>query len=947
MDRKACAALLQTKLRIPRPRPGLVLRPRLLERLDAGLQGRLTLVSAPAGFGKTTLLAAWAAHCGGGESLPLGGTAGLGGETPPLPGEAGLGVAAAARGAAGLGGETPPPRVAWLSLDEGDNDAGRFLRYLVAALQGVAGGTWEDTGAALDAPQPAIEAVEAALVNEAAALPAPTVLVLDDYHLIEARPVHEALAFLVSHLPPQVHLVIATRADPPLPLARLRARGQLTELRQADLRFTPAEAAEFLNRTMGLRLAPAHVEALAARTEGWIAGLQLAALSLHGHEDATAFVRAFSGKDRFILDYLGEEVLARQPEAVQTFLLRTSILDQLCGPLCDALGCSAGQAMLEELERANLFIVPLDCERRWYRYHQLFSDLLRKRLRQSQPELEPELHRRASAWHEAHGSAISAVDHALAARDFERAARLAAACAEALWGEGRQSTLWRWLGALPADVVRRWPRLAIVEALLRFTAGRIADAEASLSAVEGALPGEVAELRGMAAAVRAYIAYMRGDVPAVMRHCGEAQANLPPGDSVWHSLVATAWADACASQGDLAEAGRSYQQAAASGQAAGSPFAVLMASIKHTTRQRMQGHLRLAAEECARQLQLASASGLAKADRAAAIHALWGEILCQWDDLDAALEHVGQGRELAERGSNLLVIGWCCLCQVRVLLAVRDLTGAAEALGRLQGASQGASLPGWMSGGAAALRAWVWLEQGRVADAAALLEGRGLHTSDEVSPPRATEYLVLARLLVYRGRQRREPAALADALSLAQRIGATSEAARRLDWALEALLVEAMARQAQGEEAQALVALERALVLGEDEGYVRIFAEWGEPMAELLRELRGRVEQRAYIEKLLLAFGNGRQPRASAPSIGVPSVPSVPPVPLLEPLSPREREVLALIADGLSNQEIALQLYLSLPTVKWHTGNIYGKLGVRSRTQAVAAARALGLLPHA
>src|SRR5665811_839631 len=388
--------LLATKLYIPPPPPKVVLRRRLIERLNEGLHGKLTLVSASAGFGKTTLVSEWVA---GGERLE------------------------------------PKVRVAWLSLDEGDNDPARFLNYLTAAVQTVAANIGEGVLGVLQSPQPPpTEAILTTLLNEIATIPDDFVLVLDDYHVVDSEPVDQALAFLLEHLPPPMHLVIVTREDPHLPLARLRARGQLTELRAADLRFTPSEAAEFLNRVMGLDLSAEDITALETRTEGWIAGLQLAALSMQGHQDTASFIKSFTGSHHFVLDYLLEEVLHQQSASIQTFLLRTSILGRLCGPLCDAVLLDpsvSGQETLEYLEHANLFIVPLDDERRWYRYHRLFVDLLRKRLNQGAASSTgnevwsvPESHIRAAQWYEENGLELEAFHHAAAANDVERACLL-------------------------------------------------------------------------------------------------------------------------------------------------------------------------------------------------------------------------------------------------------------------------------------------------------------------------------------------------------------------------------------------------------------------------------------------------------------------------------------------------------------------------------------------
>jgi LuxR family maltose regulon positive regulatory protein len=441
--------LLATKLYLPRPQPGFVTRPRLVGQLDQGLMGSLTLVCAPAGFGKTALLADWARR----GRLPVG----------------------------------------WLSLDAGDNDPARFWRHVVAVLEGVRPGIAERVAPLLGPPAPpSFEGLVTALLNQLAAQLDEVVLVLDDYHLVEAQPVHTSLAFLLAHLAPQVRLVVASRTDPPLPLARLRASGQLVELRDRDLRFTPHEAAELLRSAVGtgVSLPDTAVAALAARTEGWAAGLQLAALSLRGHRDPDGFLHEFSGSHRYVLDYLTEEVLDRQPEQVRAFLLETSVLERLCGPLCQAVtGWADSQRLLERVERANLFLVPLDEVRGWWRYHQLFADLLRARLRQERPERVPALHHAAAAWYEQHGLADDAVRHTLAAGDAPWAARLVERHIDGLLLRSEGATLQRWLASLPPELVGSRPRLLLTQALLALVSGRVEAVEGPLDAAERALAG--------------------------------------------------------------------------------------------------------------------------------------------------------------------------------------------------------------------------------------------------------------------------------------------------------------------------------------------------------------------------------------------------------------------------------------------------------------------------
>src|ERR671914_935160 len=434
--------ILTTKLYIPPPQPKVVLRPRLIECLNEGLDRKLSLISAPAGSGKTTLLSEWLA----GRSQPA----------------------------------------AWLSLDEGDNDPTRFLAYLVAALRTIAPNIGEGLLGALQSPQPPpTESVLTALLNEITTVPDKFVLVLDDYHVIDARPVDDALAFLIEHLPPRMHLVIATREDPNLPLARLRVRGQLSELRAADLRFTPEEAAEFLKEVMGLDLSAEDIAALETRTEGWIAGLQLAALSMRGREDVPRFIRAFAGDNRYIVDYLGEEVLQRQPERIRSFLLQTSILERLSGPLCDAVtDQEEGREMLEALERGNFFVVPLDDKRQWYRYHHLFADVLHAHLMAEQPDQVPTLHRRANERDEQNGLPAQANRPALAAEDFERAADLVELAVPAMRRSRQEATLLGWLKALPDELLHCRPVLGVAYAHMLLASGEFEGVEDRLLSTE-------------------------------------------------------------------------------------------------------------------------------------------------------------------------------------------------------------------------------------------------------------------------------------------------------------------------------------------------------------------------------------------------------------------------------------------------------------------------------
>src|SRR5436305_336992 len=613
--------ILATKLYLPRLRPNVVIRPRLIERLNQGLHRQLTLIAATAGFGKTTLVSAWV------EGI-----------------------------------ERPRARTAWLSLDEGENDPARFLAYLVAALQTIAATIGQGVLGVLQSPQPPPpEAMLTALLNDITALSDQFVLVLDDYHVLEAKAVDQALTFLLEHLPPQMHLVIATREDPPLPLARLRARGHLTEVRAADLRFTPSEAAAFLNQVMGLGLSAEDIAALERRTEGWIAGLQLAAISLQGHEDAAGFITSFTGSHHFVLDYLVEEVLGQQPERVQTFLLRTSILDRFCGPLCDAVVLDpsiSGRATLEDLERANLFIVPLDNERRWYRYHHLFADLLRQRLQQStasSPEDEgggvAELNRRASQWYEDQGLEIEAFHHAVAANDVERAARLVEGKGMPLQFRGAVIPVLQWLESLPKTVLDARPSLWVMSASALSMTGFLPGVEPKLQAAEAALQGaevddKTRNLVGHIAAIRALVAVAENQVETIIAQSHRALEYLHPDNLAVRTATIWKLGIAYQLQGDRSAASRAYSEAIAIGQASGNIIINMSASIGLGQVQETENQLSLAAETYQRVLHLVGELPLPAACEA---HLGLARICYEWNDLEAAQQHGPQSLQVARQ----------------------------------------------------------------------------------------------------------------------------------------------------------------------------------------------------------------------------------------------------------------------------------------------------------
>ena len=896
-------SLLTTKLYIPPPRPNLVERPRLIERLDDGLRlgHKLTLVSAPAGSGKTTLVSTWAAS----QAHP----------------------------------------VAWVSLDKGDNDLVRFWSYLVAALQAVpdfdAGSVGEDALKLFKAPQPVpIEAILTTLINDIAALVRDSleerslVLVLDDLHLIEAPPVFQALTFLLDHLPPQMHLVITTRVDPPLPLARLRARGQITELRTADLRFTPDEAADFLKRTTDLTLPSTAVAALEERTEGWIAGLQMAAYSMRGQEDVASFIESFTASNRYVIEYLLEEVLGREPEDVRAFLLQTSILDRLTGALCDHLtGEANGQDVLRRLEDANLFIVPLDQDRHWYRYHHLFADLLRKQLEASQPEALPQLHRQASAWYAQNGLLAEAVNHALKAQDIERAAHLIEQAAFEVLDRGEVSSLVGWLAALPDETIHSHPWLCVLHAWMLIISGqqkaieaRLKDAEEALNTLDSLDEQEVTRIQGYISAIRAQVAFIRSAIPDTIEFAQDALEKIPVRD---YSVRATTTMILGAAYGfidDLAAASRAFSEARMIGQTNRDNFSVMLASSALAQLEVVRGQLRKAERTYREALQLVERpSGVRRGHSPGVGYTYVGlaEVLREKNELEAATSYAEEGLDLCKLlgQAEILMSGYVALA--RIQRAQGNIEGA---LATLQEAIQIATeMSAWSVDVVTMHQARLWLAQGNLEAASRWAQASGLSADDAPSFHREAGHLTLARILVAQGKPD-------DAVRLLTRLLEAAESTERWSSAIEALLLLALTRYKKTEPGRALHALERALSLAEPEGYVRIFVDEGAPMAELLRQAAERGIAPNYVRELLSAFDvpEPKEPHRARP--------------LVEPLSDREIEVLRLAAVGLSNREIAEQLYVSINTVKAHTKSVYRKLDAHNRTQAINRAQELGLL---
>jgi LuxR family maltose regulon positive regulatory protein len=902
--------ILATKLFIPPPHPKIVLRPRLFERLNEGLHSKLILISAPAGFGKTTLVSEWVASC--------------------------------------------DQKVAWLSLDEGDNDPARFLAYLVTALQTLAPNIGKGVMALLQSPQPSpTESILTTLLNEISATPDNFIFVLDDYHVIDSKPVDNALTFLIKHLPSQMHLVITTREDPHLPLAQLRARGQLTELRAADLRFTPSEAADFLNQVMGLNLSVEDITALETRTEGWIAGLQLAAISMQGYIDTASFIKSFTGSHHFVLDYLVDEILEQQSESVQTFLLRTSILDRLCGSLCDAVlldPSATGQETLEYLEHANLFIVPLDNERCWYRYHHLFADVLRMHLKAEQPDQVSALHRRASEWYEHNGSTDNAIRHSLAAEDFVRAADLAELAWPAYSGSFQSIAWLDWVKALPEELVRARPVLCVAQAQAFLYAGKLEAAEARLIDAERWLEPtanmiersdilstkmvvvdeeQFQSLPVSIASARAYHSQVIGDVPGTMKYTRRVLDLLPEGDTKWRGAASSLLGLAQYASGDLKAAYQTFSDGLAAGM---DPFGAITGAFVLADMKMTLGHLYEALSIYEHALQLGTDHGepmpLVHQDVYTGISKLHRE----QGNLEATAQDLLISKKL---GEQVELADWqyrWCIAQARLKESQGDLDGALDLLNKAERQFVRTPVPEVRP--IAALKTRIWVTQGRISQAQSWVHERGLSCDDDLSFMREFEHITLARVLIAQYKCDLVNGSIHEAIGLLERLLQAAEEGGRTGSMIEIRVVQSLAHHAQGNISLALLPLEHALTLAEPEDYIRIFIDEGPPIENLLNHIKtDNKNLNLYIQRLKAAFLGEKPPLSETNQLS-----------LIEPLSERELEVLRLLRTDLNGPEIARKYMVSLSTVRTHIQHIYTKLGVNNRRAAVRRAEELDLL---
>lgn len=873
--------ILSTKLYIPPPRPNAISRPRLIGRLNAGLHRKLTLVSAPAGFGKTTLVSAWIDVCG--------------------------------------------RQAAWLSLDDADNDAMRLLVHMIAALRTIDTSIGERVLNMLQSIQPTADSTLTVLISDIAETPHKFVLVLDDYHTLNSRSIDAAMAFLIDHMPPNMHLVIATRTDPHLPLARLRARDQLTELRAADLRFNAAESAEFLQQTAGLQLAAEAVNTLEKRTEGWIVGLQLAALSMQGQPDAHRFIDAFAGDHPFVLDYLVEEVLQNQPAHVQAFMLRTSILERLCAPLCDALindPAISGQEALDYLERANLFLIPLDDQREWVRYHHLFAEALQARLLKQQPDLVPSLHRSASLWYTQHNAPDDAIQHALAGHDYTRTADLL----EQQWSYLNltyfQSPRWLgWVKALPDELVRGRFALNVGYAWELLNIGDLDAAETRLQDAERWLQTqperaalhdspEFLSLWAQLYLARTYHAQARGDFPTAVHHARRGLEIAADTDYLTRAVAASLLGLSYWANGDLDAAYQLIAEGMASFHQAGNPsFGISPASALADIR-RTQGRLHDAIGAYERSLQIVLDHGEPVLQGAADLYLGMSLLYDEMGDGENTRLYRQRSETLGEQAASP---GWKsrhALSQAQFQAGEGHFDAALSLLNTAERLQYSSPLPDMRP--IPAQKARLWIKQGKLHHALAWADERGLTIDGELSYLSEYEYITLVRLLMAVDQH-------GDALRLSDRLLAAAQ--DRITSRIELLNLQALVHHARGDIAAALVPLERALSLAAHGGFYRIFLDEGATMRDLLATARRIMPE--YVDRLL-----------ATPSVQ----------PLIDPLSPRELDVLRLIADGLSNQAIGDRLFLALSTVKGYVANIFGKLHVERRTEAVARARELGLL---
>jgi len=861
-----------------------------------GFERKLTLISAPAGFGKTTLLVDWIHR----YKIPT----------------------------------------AWFSVDKGDIDPLHFLTYVILGLQGLEAGTGKAALTMLQSPQPPpIEPMLINLINDVSRIPPDMALILDDYHLVDTQPIHDLISFMLENLPQQMHLIIATRSDPPLPLLpRLRSQNQLTELRAADLSFSGDETASLFNQSLNLQLTTQDIQLIETRTEGWAAGLQLAALSLQGRTDPSDFIKGFKGDNRYIADYLTEEVLNRQSEHLRNFLLHTSILERLSGPLCDAVAEQGNsRRVLETLEKANLFVVPLDEERCWYRYHHLFADLLNQRLRTQQGDLLPQLHLRASQWLAENGFKNEAVDHAFLAQNYNRAVALIEGIAEMDWDRARESRLLHWFKKLPDEKIDPNPKLCIFYARELFKSGYMDDTEKRLQAAEQKLETifvsdvNKAGLRGRIAVIRAYISTRTGDLSRTIDFSSQALKLLPRRDLNWRSVAATMLGFGYGS-GNLIESQQAFSEAMEISKAAGNVYYHIFAGSCLGSVLARRGKLKEARDFSRQLLDLAIENGIEQTGIAGSLYGNLGTILCEWGDFDEGIRLINKGIELSKVGCDPVILAICQLSLLRASMYRMDLVGALKLMENINERAADFALPPWVKSAISAINVFFLLGSGNLNAALLWARERGLRPDDKPDDLHEVEYIALAHILMAQNK-------LDEADELLQRLIENATAGDRVYMLIEMRLWRVLIFTLKADTAAALAELKLALVLAEPGGFIMMFVSKGKPVAELLEEILAVKKRDHDAVKAGFSLSYAKKISSAFKTVTPPAVEG-----LMDPISERELEVLHLIAAGLSNREIADKLFIALNTVKTHTKNINSKLDVNSRTRAVARAKELGLL---
>lgn len=892
-------SILTTKLYIPIPPPGLVARPRLIKILDEGSRCKLTLVSAPAGFGKTTIISDWI--------------------------------------------QKSNQAAAWISLDDGDNIPARFLSYLITAIQQIDADFGNDILAVVQATEISqLEPLLTLFINQVSSIQNDFVLVFDDYHLISNQLIHEAIEFILEYLPQNMHVVIISRVDLPFSISRLRVGGRLTELRSRDLRFTEGEINSFLNIGLGFDLTAEDIKALETRTEGWIASLQLAMLSLQGREDKSEFISEFSGNHHHVIDYLVDEVMSRQPERIQQFLFQTSILDRFSASICDfVLELSNSNDIIQQLEEGNLFLIPLDSEHIWYRYHHLFADFLRQYLKEKQPASIPELHKRASIWFQQQELFIEAIDHSLSGEDYQRAAQLVESIGPEMMMKSEFDQLTGWLDKLPEDLVNSWPWLCIIRAWIcdrwaQFDLGEqyLKNAEAALED-NGNLVRDEAEniIRGQISAIRALYSLKKGNISRSIEYSEQALEYLPM--NYFNRGVASfslGWARKA--QGDLSGAIQAYEEGRKSSLAAGNRILAQVIILDIGKIQALQGDLHQAAETMREAISFKYEKSEISIPYASSASISLGKILTEWNELGTAVTHFQEGIEIgvASRVVDAVAVGYASVALA--YLAQGDLDAANQACKKAEKMVR--DLPDLEAETLAITldsRVRLLLAQNKLAEAVKFVQERGLSIDAEIKSFIGIEQLVLARVLIHSGQKNPAPRKLSDANKLLTKNLGMAKSAGYINQVIKTLVLKTLAYEAQGRNDQALDSLEEALIMAEPEGYLRTFIDEGDPMKKLLTQISPSSQVAEYSRNLLSAFNS----ISSENNLQTAQQ-------LLDPLSVRELEVLKLLATELSGPEIADDLMVSLNTFRTHTKNIYHKLGVNNRRMAVSQAEKLNLI---